>query len=187
MEAAELVIAAIGTIAGIAGAYFAWLAVKNKRRNPARATSPVKIPAKQEPAAYDVFISYTHADADLVKDLAERLRRRGVAVALDELLLPGSPLVHGVEKLILESANGLLVYSPASLASSWVSNEYAVLMQRSIESRQLFIPVLTDGTEKSDLPLFAQARMYSDLRGVSDAEFDRQVERIVAALRTAAR
>lgn len=190
VEAAELVVVAIGTVAGIAGAYFGRRTAKAGRRRPPptpKTLLPAAAPAAGGPTAYDVFISYTHADAELVTDLAGRLRRHGIAVAYDELILPGDTLVHSVEKLLLESADGLLVYSPAALASRWVRDEYAVLMQRSIEEGRLFIPVLTAGVEKTDLPPFAQARMHSDLRGASDEEFDREVERIATALRAARR
>ena len=44
-------------------------------------------------ATHDVFLSYAEADADVVHDLARRLRDRGLRVWLDawEIRLDGSP------------------------------------------------------------------------------------------------
>jgi hypothetical protein len=132
---------------------------------------------------YDVFVSYAHADAVVVKEVVARLRRRGMRVAMDEVVLaPGTPLIHGVEQAIRDSAHGLLVFSADSMASGWVTNEYYVLMQRSIEAGQLFIPVLIDDVP---LPEFARTRFYSDLRNVTDEVFDKRMDQLAEALRAA--
>ncbi|MFC6080633.1 toll/interleukin-1 receptor domain-containing protein [Sphaerisporangium aureirubrum] len=132
---------------------------------------------------YDVFVSYSHDDKNLVKDLVERLGRRGVRVVRDEVVMrPGTPLVHAVEQAIRDAAHGLLVFSEASMASGWVTNEYYVLMQRSIENGQLFIPVLADDVP---LPELARSRFYSDLRDVTGEVFDQRADALAEALRVA--
>jgi len=132
--------------------------------------------------AYDVFISYSHADLDWVVQLAERLEGEGLRVARDEVVLkPGDVLVHGIEQAIRDSARGILVFSPASAASGWVQQEYAALMQRSIEEQRRFVPVVIDDVE---LPLFAATRSYADFRHVTRAEYDRLIAKIAEALRS---
>jgi hypothetical protein len=131
---------------------------------------------------YDVFVSYSHDDLDWVTGFAERLEGEGFRVARDEIILkPGDVLVHSIEQAIRDSAHGILVFSPASVASVWVQHEYAALMQRSIQDGLRFIPVLIDDVE---LPVFAATRYYADFRDVSAAEHDRLVGQITKALRS---
>lgn len=187
MDIADLAVAVIGTVAGIAGAYFAWLSVRRKSPGK-RAPRPPISPASSSGSGgkmttYDVFVSYSHDDADIVTDLAERLKEHGIEVAYDKVVVrPGSIIFHEVEEAIRNSTHGLLVISPASMASGPVMNEYYVLLQRSMYDGQLLIPVLVEDVE---LPEFVKIRFYSDLRGVSDAVFDRRVGEIVEAIRRA--
>jgi len=98
--------------------------------------------------AHDVFISYSHDDIDWVASFAERLARNGFRIARDEVVIkPGDVLVHAIEQAIRDSAHGILVFSSASVASGWVRQEYATLMQRSIEKGLRFIPVVIDDVE----------------------------------------
>ncbi|MEW9534458.1 toll/interleukin-1 receptor domain-containing protein [Microbispora sp. NPDC049125] len=182
MDMAGLALTLIGTLAGVAGAYFAWVPLRGRlARRRDREVPAVTPPSSPGPSAYDVFVSYSHEDAVLVKDLVARLERRGVRVAIDEVVMrPGTPLIHAVEQAIRDSAHGLLVFSAASTASGWVTNEYYVLMQRSIETGQLFVPVLI---EDVPLPEFARSRFYSDLRDATDALLDERAGEIVEALR----
>ncbi|MEU8380849.1 toll/interleukin-1 receptor domain-containing protein [Streptosporangium sp. NPDC048865] len=135
---------------------------------------------------YDVFVSYSHNDADIVTDLVERLKGHGIEVAYDKVVVgPASIIFHEVEEAIRNSAHGLLVISPASMASGPVMNEYYVLLQRSMYDGQLLIPVLVGDVKTQDLPEFIKIRFYSDLRGVSDAILDQRVDEIAEAIRRA--
>ncbi|MEU4534580.1 toll/interleukin-1 receptor domain-containing protein [Streptosporangium sp. NPDC023825] len=191
MDIADLAVAVIGTVAGIAGAYFAWVSARKElsRRHASRTPiSPVSSPGSggTRTTTYDVFVSYSHDDAAIVTDLAGRLERRGIRVVYDKLVVgPGSIIFHEVEEAIRNSAHGLLVFSPASMASGPVMNEYYVLLQRSMHDGQLLIPVLVEDVKTRDLPEFVKIRFYSDLRGVSDAVFDRRVDEIAKAVRRA--
>jgi len=131
---------------------------------------------------YDVFISYSHDDLDWVSRFAHRLEGEGLRVARDEVVLkPGDVLVHAIEQAIRDSAHGILVFSPASVASGWVQQEYSALMQRSIEGRLRFIPVVIEDVE---LPGFAATRYYADFRHVSGAEYEGLIAKITQALRS---
>lgn len=133
-------------------------------------------------SVYDVFISYSHDDLDWVTDFAARLQREGFRVARDEVFIkPGDILVHAIEEAIRDSAHGILVFSPASVASGWVQQEYAALMQRSIENGSRFIPVLI---EEVELPPFAATRYYADFRNAPRPRYDRLVAKIARALRS---
>ena len=130
---------------------------------------------------YDVFVSYSHSDLHWVTEFAAQLEGAGLRVARDEVFIrPGDVLVHAIEQAIRDSANGVLVFSRASVASGWVQQEYAALMQRSIEGGQRFIPVVIDDVE---LPGFAATRYYADFRHVSAEDHDRLIGKITEALR----
>ncbi|WP_260867951.1 toll/interleukin-1 receptor domain-containing protein [Streptomyces sp. SAJ15] len=200
MDTAGLVLSMVGTVAGVVGAYFAYVAVRHqlsRRRHrptpptsappapPAPAPNPppasTSAPTGDDTPRYDVFVSYDREDADWVRPFAERLREKGLDVAYDEVVSrPGGVRVHTVETAIREAAHGLLVFSPASMASGWVRQEYAALMQPSIETGRLFIPVVIGEVE---LPGFAATRYCADFRGVSEDVQARRIDEIASALR----
>lgn len=102
-------------------------------------------------------------------------------MASDEIVLrPGDVLIHSVEEAIRRATHGLLVFSPASMDDGWTKQEYATLMQRSIETGQRFIPVLIGSVE---LPEFAANRHYCDFRGLDGRAYQRRVDEIARALR----
>jgi hypothetical protein len=130
---------------------------------------------------YDAFVSYAHDDQAWVTEFVARLEGEGLRVARDEVFLqPGDILVHAIESAIRDSAHGILVFSRSSIASGWVRQEYATLMQRSVEDGRRFIPVLIEDVE---LPGFAATRYYADFRNVTREEFDQLIAKIAKALR----
>ncbi|MEU0686708.1 toll/interleukin-1 receptor domain-containing protein [Streptomyces uncialis] len=190
MDTTGLLLSAVGAVAGVVSAYFAYVAVRHqlsrRRRRPVPPVAPPEpVPRAEGGARYDVFVSYDREDADWVGAFAGRLRETGLNVAYDEVVGgPGEIRVHTVETAIRESAHGLLVFSAASMSSGWVRQEYAALMQSSIESGRLFIPVVVGEVE---LPEFAATRYFADFRGVDDRSgrdgvYERRVDEIARAL-----
>lgn len=186
MNVVALVLTVIGTAAGIAGAWYARVAVVPKRRKRKAASGASgQVPTGGGGVAgtgtYDVFVSYSHEDADWVRAFVERLEREGVRVAYDKVILrPGDKIVHSVSEAILQSAHGLLVYSEASKASRWVDLEYETLMQQTTRTGQRFIPLLI---EDVDLHLFARNFFWSDFRDATSKEYDEQIAKLVSALK----
>jgi hypothetical protein len=180
-----LVLAGVGTVAGVAGAWYARVAVVPKRRARRAVTSASSSGSTSGgasvPSTFHVFISYSHQDSGWVRPFAERLQREGVNVAYDEVVIkPGDKIVHTLQQAILDSAHGLLVYSAASKASGWVDLEYETLIQQTTRTGQRFIPLLI---EDVDLPLFAQNFYRSDFRNVTRKEYDERIAELVRALR----
>ncbi|MBG0816174.1 toll/interleukin-1 receptor domain-containing protein [Planomonospora sp. ID82291] len=135
---------------------------------------------------YDVFVSYSHTDAELVANLAGRLEARGLRVAYDKVVVrPGSIIFHEIDQAIRGSAHGLLVMSPASMASGPVLNEYHALLQRSMSDGRLLIPVLISDIDDGEIPEFMKIRFHSDLRDATDEVFDERVDEIAEAVRRA--
>ncbi|MET8155688.1 toll/interleukin-1 receptor domain-containing protein [Sphaerisporangium sp. NPDC005289] len=238
MEAVALALTAVGTVAGVVAAYYAWVAVRPARRAAPRpaasAPAPEALPPEEtagtapseqtEPAAgtgpsegpsvagtgpaeesgpsaagtgplrrtrssprrsgrvaYDAFVAYSHEDGEWVEAFTRRLEARGLRIARDQVVLvPGDVLVHAVEQAIRDSAAGILVCSPASMASGWARQEYAALVQRAIENGSRFIPVVIKDVE---LPAFAKTRYYADFRDAAPPEYDRRIDDIASALR----
>lgn len=190
VDTTGLLLSAVGAVAGVVSAYFAYVAVRHqlsrRRRRPVPSVAPPEpVPSAEGVARYDVFVSYGREDADWVGAFAARLRETGLNVAYDEVVSrPGEIRVHTVETAIREAAHGLLVFSAASMSSGWVRQEYAALMQSSIESGRLFIPVVVGDVE---LPEFAATRYFADFRGLDDRSghdgvYERRVDEIARAL-----
>ncbi|MBT2511124.1 toll/interleukin-1 receptor domain-containing protein [Streptomyces sp. ISL-98] len=191
MDTTGLLLSAVGTVAGVVSAYFAYVAVRHqlaRHRRRAAPRTPLPAPSPANGAArYDVFVSYGREDTDWVHSFAERLGEKGLNVAYDEVVSrPGGIRVHTVEAAIREAAHGVLVFSPASMSSGWVRQEYAALMQSSIESGRLFIPVVVGDVQ---LPEFAATRYCADFRRVGDGAgddgvYEQRVDEIARAVRS---
>lgn len=141
------------------------------------ATSPPQVDPTDH--RYDVFVSYAADDAGWVDEFVGRLQERGVTVARD-VLLPGDLRAHTVAQAIMDSQHGLLVFSRAALADGWISEEYEVLLQRSVTEGQRFIPVVIDDVP---LPQFARTRYPCDFRRVSAFDYSRLIDKLLRALK----
>ncbi|KRV49402.1 hypothetical protein AQ490_20665 [Wenjunlia vitaminophila] len=189
MDTTGLLLGVVGTIAGVVSAYFGYVAVRHQltRRCQPPAPAPGPPPGGTGPTEFDVYVSYAPEDAAWVRRFARGLSERGVRVAYDEVVSrPGGVRVHTVETAIRASAHGLLVFSPTSMRSGWVAQEYAALVQQSIESGRVFVPVVIGDVE---LPGFAATRYCADFRASGDGAdgdgYERAVGEVARALRTA--
>ncbi len=126
-----------------------------------------------------MFISYADEDAGWVHEFVEHLTARGVSVAHD-VLLPGDQRAHTVGRAIIDSEHGLLVFSRTALEDGWIREEYEVLLQRSVETGQRFIPVVIDDVA---LPAFASTRRPCHLHDVTANEYERELDRLLRALK----
>lgn len=81
---------------------------------------------------YDVFLSHSGKDKPIVRELAERLKRDGLRVCLDE---------KGLER----SRTQVLVMSNFAFESDWVTLErHTLLFRDPTNHRRRFIPLLID-------------------------------------------
>lgn len=102
--------------------------------------------------AYDVFISYSHADRDWVRqELLPRLEGAGLKACIDSRdFEPGAPRVNEMERAVVTSRKTLLVLTPAYLANAW--DEFGNLMLQTLDPagrKRRLIPLLK---EPCDLP-----------------------------------
>lgn len=99
------------------------------------------------------FISYAHADAVIAKALAGRLTKEEIAVWLDENeVTPGNHVATTLADGVAHSCVFLLLVSPESLKSPWVSFEVDRALERAQSAGQVLIPLLTSGVTHRDVP-----------------------------------
>ncbi len=160
-------IAIVSMAAGVAAAYFGYVAVRGRVRR--RSTV---IPIAQQPdGPYDAFISYADADEDKAEWLAKGLRDRGLRIFLAKWIGVGLVEYAEKERALADSVNGVLLFSSATMSRPDIRDEYAALLQLVHSGGRRFVPVLV---EKIDLPPFAAIRKPLDLvdRGNAQAALD---------------
>jgi tetratricopeptide (TPR) repeat protein len=129
---------------------------------------------------YDVFISHSSKDKPAVRELAERLRRDGLRVWLDEWeIQPGDPILLKIEEGLEQSRTLVLAMSANAFASEWVTLERHTAMFRDpTNQRRRFIPLRLDDAEIKDaLKQFA----YVDWRQKSDEQYAKLLARCQSA------
>jgi len=173
------VLTAVGAAAGVAGAYFAYLAVDQRFRRRRRFPRTPPLPAGRD--SYDVFISYAAVDSDWAERLAGRLRGQGLSVFLAAWIAPGLVVLLEQEKALLRSAHGVLVFSQGSMAEPAIADEYAVLLGHARSSGGRFIPVVIDDVA---LPPFAAIRQPVSFRNASGRDYEDQLAALMRAVRT---
>ena len=91
---------------------------------------------------YDVFLSYTKADAGRAKLLAGALEDAGIRVWWDHDIPPGMTWAQVIERAINASKTVVVVWTKNSVASEWVQKE-----ARKGEQMRALIPVLAEPTD----------------------------------------
>ncbi len=139
--------------------------------DPPAAPSPTAPWRRPLPVRYDVFVSYSHVNAEWVHTvLVPRLRGAGLRVVLDsDDFRIGAPTLTEIERAVEESRRTLLVLTPAYLTSEWA--EFENLLTQTADPanrRRRLIPVLL---EPVSLPARIAMLSHLDLtrpRGVED-------------------
>lgn len=93
---------------------------------------------------YDVFVSYNHKDAEIVRRLVEALETHGLTVWYDnESIRVGENFMREIEGALEQSQVFLLVISPDYLSSQWDSFELGVALSRAASAKGSYLlPVL---------------------------------------------
>lgn len=124
-----------------------------------------------------VFISHSSRDKAFVRRLAKRLWGEGYQVWLDEKeLVPGDALATRLSDALKESRVVIVVVTPNSLASKWLSFELNKATERMVEGQCRIIPVLKGDVEP---PAELKSLIYADFR----SSFAQGFKAILSALR----
>lgn len=128
-----------------------------------------------------MFVSYAHADAAFVHELATNLHELGLDVFLDAWELgPGEIVQRRLEQGLRESRAGMLIVSAASVGRPWVMEEYAVLLGKAVTHGQPLIPVVI---EAAQMPEMLGTRLWVDFRGKTGDAYATELERLARAVR----
>ncbi len=103
----------------------------------------------------DIFISYASADRERAKLLSTALTNRGWTVWWDRIIPPGMEYAEVIEQALDSSTCVVVLWSTASVASSWVKTEAAEALQRRI-----LVPALIEDTK---IPLEFRRLQAADL------------------------
>ncbi len=102
-----------------------------------------------------VFISYSHSDAKFASALARRLKRERIQYFLDEHSIQwGEPIPERIHQALDQATHILIVMSPGSEQSQWVSYEAGYASGRNL----VLVPYLLHPRMK--LPEFLASRRY---------------------------
>jgi hypothetical protein len=74
----------------------------------------------------DIFISYSHKDTDIVRDLVPSLKAEGFTVWWDHTIPPGKTWDDVIARGIREAKACIIVWSASSVVSDWVKEEATI-------------------------------------------------------------
>lgn len=146
-------------------------------------TSEPPAPSAPSAFAYDVFVSYAHADGDWVWSwLVPRLKAAGLAVCTDrESFDVGVPSLINMENAVIQSRQTVLVLTPHYVGREWPLFEQILTQsQDPMGLRQRTLPVLR---VTCNLPPRIAMLTYVDAREGADLEVE--FARLLRAIRGA--
>jgi hypothetical protein len=119
---------------------------------------------------HDVFLSYNHADQQVVLRLAERLRKAGLKIWMDVLVVkPGDIIPLKASEGLEQSKVLVMCISAAALASGWVALESSTVIHRDPANKERrFVPLLLSDCK---LPNSLRPYKYIDYREETDTAF----------------
>lgn len=124
----------------------------------------------------DVFISYAHEDRHVVRELAHSLTNTGFSVWWDREIAVGADLVQVIESKLETCKAVIVLWSAASVRSTWVISEANV----GLDAGRL-IPVHIDG---SSIPLPFRMSETADLRGWPTENRELELQKLQLAVRS---
>lgn len=112
--------------------------------------APLDVPSEPTARDLDVFISHASEDKDeVVRPLAEALRKRGLDVWYDEFELKiGDSLRRKIDSGLARSRFGVVVLSQAFLGKGWTNYELDGLVTRAVSGEQVLLPIWHNITKK---------------------------------------
>ena len=103
----------------------------------------------------DIFVSYASADRDRARALAEAFATQGWSVWWDRIIPPGRQFDEVIEEELAAAGCVVVLWSKASVASTWVKTEAA-----DARDRRILVPVLIEDVK---IPLEFRRLQAADL------------------------
>jgi hypothetical protein len=133
-----------------------------------RAVVTTVLRGKAEVAEFDVYLCHNWDDKPAVRELADKLRERGLRPWLDEdELRPGVPWHREMEEQIQRIPAVAVVVG--SEAGPWQDQEMSAFLRQFARRRCAVIPVLLPGVARPEVPVFLESYTWVDL-GVTDPD-----------------
>lgn len=126
-------------------------------------------------------MSYAQPDRAIASSLADNLMQAGIDVWSDQKLQPGDNWLDQINRHIENAEAVVVLISPRSLQSEWVSREWTAALARNLGGGSRpgrIIPVLIEGASFSDLPPTLRDIQAVDL----NRDYEAGVERIAQAI-----
>ncbi len=110
-----------------------------------------------------VFVSYSSSDRGFVEQLVRDLQDNGISTWYDDgEMLPGDSLTERIGDAILKNDHFVVILSPNSAKSEWVTREIGVALNKEFSQRNVtVVPVLY---RDCDIPPFLRDKVYADFR-----------------------
>jgi hypothetical protein len=134
---------------------------------------------------WDVFISYSHADADVVDNLVDRMKRLEPSIRVfhdRSELVAGNAWQHRIFAAIDASRKVVCLFSPDYLKSDVCLEEYNIAHLRNREEGEILVPAYLRSTA---LPSYMRLLQYVDVRECDSDRLDDLAHRLVGRSRRA--
>jgi hypothetical protein len=114
---------------------------------------------------FDVFVCYSDKDQPAVKEIALKLKERGILPWLDEWeVLPGQLWLRLIEKDIKQIKSAAVFIGKSGIAP-WNELESEAILRKFVQRGCPVIPIiLEDAPERPEVPLFLANRTWVDFR-----------------------
>lgn len=124
----------------------------------------------------DVFLSYSHKNADWMRKVRDSLQAAELTVWTDEGIEPGTPeWDKAIEDALTHSKAMIVILSPRAKESDNVRNEIHYARNNQVAT----FPLLVAGDEKTAVPLLLAGGQYIDLR----KDYESGINRLIKSFR----
>ena len=124
----------------------------------------------------DIFVSYASADRDRARAIAQALTEHGWSVWWDRTIPPGKQFDEVIEEALDAARCVVVLWSKASVASTWVKTEAAEAMRRKI-----LVPVLIEDVK---IPLEFRRLQAADLSRWNGEKAHEELQKFFASIET---
>jgi hypothetical protein len=119
-----------------------------------------------------IFISYSHADEELVNKIAKRFQLDGINYWRDDKdLFAGQVIDNAISEGIQKNWLFLTVLTPSSILSKWVKRELEEASLEEIEGRKMIIPIIGNGLQLDKVPPKLRRKLYVDMNSDFDISY----------------
>lgn len=128
---------------------------------------------KKRKEEYDVFLSYNSEDKIQVKEIAEKLKQRGILPWLDQDdLLPGMDWQETLEKQIRKIKSAIVFFGKHGV-SRWQHLEIQAVQRKHVNQKcPVITAILPDCESDPELPLFLEGIQKVDFRNKDNDPID---------------